>query len=759
MTTMRRAIWTVILAAAGGAAFAQSLPIIPKPYESTRARNARDLIITPQTRLISKGANNVEGPDVRAFNDMLAEEAGFRLKVVHQNKLTGSEKNAIVFEWHDLADWSYYGLKIRPDRVLVQTNGDEGGFWSVQTMRQLISGVKRGREVRMTSCDVYDKPRFSWRGMHLDVSRHFFDGKFVRQYLDWLAEHKMNKFHWHLVDDGGWRMESKAYPKLTSVGAWRAGDGKGWAQNKLQFLNPVPKTGVYGGFYAQPEIKSIVKYAADRHIDIVPEIEMPGHCMPVLAAYPELGCRIADPAVNNVLCPGNPKALTYAKRILDETMTLFPSKYIHIGADEVDRSNWKRCPDCQALMHKEGLEDDAELQSWFVRQMDEYIRSKGRILVGWDEILDGGLAPGATVMSWRGSQGGIDAAKQGRDVVMSPNTHCYFDYSYAQVSTEHVYTFNPVPGELNREEARKVLGGQANVWTEWIETPQRVEQMIFPRIASLAESLWSPPEKKNWSDFRSRLLPYIKRLEKQGIDHYPLTPNFTDRALIFESAAKIEVPAEKDSPWPLRYTTDGTVPTLKSPVYKQGIPVRSSAALKFAYVNSKGLAGNTITISASLYKPLASLNSSPGLKRRVLAVPGLKDFVTESQWSQAAGASKEVADLKLPTEVTDNYGCRFDAWIEIKKEGTYRFELGSDDGSRLFIGGATVVDNGGLHGFLTKEGAVTLKKGFYPIRIEFFEADGAERLTLRWCPPGQGRTGGSPDPMSEIPAGVLRVRE
>jgi hexosaminidase len=732
------------------------MPIIPKPVQSSRAKSG-DFVVTSKTRLLAH--------DTRVgqqFADWLVSQGGPRLKV-EDYEGTASKKGAIVIAHLPIVyireQAPTHWLKIRSDRMLLTGDSEEGLFNGLQSVKQLL-GKKSGKWAA-PSGDVTDYAAFKWRGMHLDVSRHFFDGKFVEQYIDWIAEHKMNTFHWHLVDDGGWRMESKKYPKLTSIGAWRAGNGKGWNQASLRFPQPQEKISVYGGFYSQTQIQDIVQYAKEQFVNIVPEIEMPGHCLPALSAYPELGCRVPNRPVNNVLCPANPKALEYAKAILDETMELFPSQYIHIGADEVNRANWKLCPDCQALMNKEGLTDDAELQSWFVRQMDAYIRSKGRTLVGWDEILEGGLAEGATVMSWRGIAGGIEAAKQGKHVVMSPTSHCYFDFPYATTSTEHVYSFNPIPTELNAQQGQLVLGGQANVWTEWIENTDRVEYMIFPRMAALAETLWIPRKSQNWADFRTRLLPYIKRLNAKGIDYHPLAPNFTDRAVIFDRSSEIKVPVEKDSPWPLRYTLDGTVPTLKSPVYTKPIPVTKSVAAKFAYVNPQGVAGNTVTISAGMYSPKATLPSEPGLWRRTVLLGTAATVDWKSGFDRVSQVRVSGFDLPAESQGDPSFACIFDGWIEIQTAGQYEFELGSDDGSWLSIGGALVIDNGGLHGYATKEGSVMLEKGFYPIQVRFHEAGGAERLTLRWNPPiGRGGDGGAmPSRFMAIGAGVLRVEK
>jgi len=364
--------------------------------------------------------------------------------------------------------------------------------------------------------------RFAWRGMHLDVSRHFFPKEFIKTYIDLIAMHKMNVFHWHLTDDNGWRIEIKKYPKLTSVSAWRVDrEDQTWRE-----VTP-PKPGekaTYGGFYTQEDIREIVKYASERQVMILPEIEMPGHTSEVFAAYPSLSCSGKKMYVRpgsywpneDIFCAGNDSVFVFLEDVLDEVMELFPGPYIHIGGDEADKTNWKKCPKCRQRMKDEHLNNEDELQSWFIKRMENYLVAHGKKLIGWDEILEGGLAPEATVMSWRGIAGGVASARQGHDAVMSPGTHCYFDHYQADPEFEpeaiggfttlkKVYSYEPVPEELTPDEARHILGAQGNVWTEFIPAPEHAEYMAVPRMTALAEVVWSPDSKRNWEDFRERL--------------------------------------------------------------------------------------------------------------------------------------------------------------------------------------------------------------------------------------------------------------
>ncbi len=415
-----------------------------------------------------------------------------------------------------------YRLMVDRDKVVLSSNDNDGVFYGVQTLIQLfdMQRIKSDNTaLHIPSVRIWDEPRFSYRGMHLDVSRHFFDVKFIKHYLDLMAYYKFNRFHWHLTDDQGWRIEIKKYPKLTEVGAWRT-----------------EKNGSrYGGFYTQDEIKDVVAYAKNLHITIIPEIEMPGHSRAALAAYPELSCTANPKEVPNdwgvfkdIYCAGNEKTFDFIENVLDEVIALFPGEYIHIGGDEAPKDRWKNCNKCQARMKKEGLKNESELQSYFIKRISKYLASKGRKLMGWDEILEGGLAKDATVMSWRGIKGGIEAVRLGNKVVMTPGSYCYFDHYQAEKAYEpkaiggylplkKVYDFEPVPKDLYTEQKDLVIGAQANVWTEYMAKPDYVEYMILPRMLALSEVLWDKKENRNWDAFQFRLQDHFKFFDKNGL--------------------------------------------------------------------------------------------------------------------------------------------------------------------------------------------------------------------------------------------------
>jgi hexosaminidase len=425
-----------------------------------------------------------------------------------------------------------YKLEITDHEVLITASAPEGAFYAVQSLLQLFPAqILKPRAGQQTwsapAAIIEDSPRFGWRGSHLDVGRHYMPTEWIKRYIDLLAFHKLNVFHWHLTEDQGWRLEIKKYPKLTEVGSKRK---RSMLKYSPEEYDPTP----YGGFYTQAEAKEIVKYAADRFITVVPEIEMPGHSQAAIAAYPELGngkpVEVADrwgviTHVYNV----EESTIKFLQNVLDEVMAIFPSKYIHIGGDECPKDEWKASPRVQELMKARGLKDEHEMQSWFVRQMDTYLEKKGRHLIGWDEILEGGLAPGAAVMSWRGEAGGIEAAKQSHKVVMASTNALYFDYYQADRSTEPhtiggylplrtVYEYDILPKDLTPEQQKFVLGGQFQLWTEYIRDPKRAEYMAFPRACAASEIFWSPKRKRNYRDFVGRLDTHQSRLEALNVN-------------------------------------------------------------------------------------------------------------------------------------------------------------------------------------------------------------------------------------------------
>jgi hexosaminidase len=525
--------------------FAQEVNIIPQP--SKVIMNTGNFLISPRTRLIVMNEN--DKPTADFFNKYLFDNYGFELAITKEET-----NNSITLKSYKNIDGlkgEGYSLTSDINGVLIEGNSSQGTFYGIQTLIQLLPTNNRSNILKIASLKVMDEPRFAYRGAMLDVGRHFFPVSFVKKYIDYLALHKMNYFHWHLTEDQGWRIEIKKYPKLTEIGSKRNGSSIGKFPGTESDNIPVE------GFYTQEEIKDIVKYASDRFVTIIPEIEMPGHSSAAIAAYPMLSCFPEEQTVmldhlipekskqelangkiklvqdtwnvhNDVYAPTE-YTFKFLEDVLDEVIALFPSKYIHVGGDECPKENWKRSAFCQKLIKDKELKDELGLQSYFVQRMEKYINSKGKTIIGWDEILEGGLAPNAIVMSWRGEEGGIAAAKQNHQVIMSPNTHVYLDHSQKRNETEptiggysnlkKVYDYEPIPKELNEQQAKYVLGAQGNVWTEYMATPAKVEYMIFPRLSALSEVLWSPKENKNWQFFKIKIESMKRKYAMWGVDY------------------------------------------------------------------------------------------------------------------------------------------------------------------------------------------------------------------------------------------------
>ena len=525
-----------------------------------------------------------------------------------------------------------YLFTVSSANIYIKAEADPGLFYGIQTLRQLLPVSDEQGEAslaghRIQAVNIEDYPRFEWRGMHLDVSRHFFPAEFVKQYIDMIALHKMNVFHWHLSDDHGWRLEIKQYPKLAEISAWRV-DRSHEDWRKWTPIQEGEKS-TYGGFYTQDEVREIVAYAADRQITIVPEIEMPGHTSEIFAAYPELSCKgvvlPVRPAsywpIEDIFCAGNDSVFVFLKNILDEVVELFPGKYIHIGGDEARKTYWKTCEKCQNRIKTEGLASEEELQSWFIQKMEKYIISKGKKLIGWDEILEGGLAQEATVMSWRGMAGGVAAAKAGHDVIMTPTSHVYFDYYQGDPKTEpqaiggytplkKVYGFEPIPEELNAEEAKYVLGSQANLWTEFVKTTEHAEYMVLPRMTALSEVLWTSKEQRNWPDFQQRLQSLLPRFEALEWNYSPGTFLVDILPGRLEGKDGVEVQLLSEQPqYDIRYTLDGNEPNESSLLYTEKISLNQDARIRAGIFEGPKQMGRIAERDFSFHKALGSTTS------------------------------------------------------------------------------------------------------------------------------------------------------
>ncbi len=553
---------------------AQSLSIIPQPVSVEQQEGV--FTFSPQVKIIYDKDVAV---NANYLNSYLAKYYLVRpliqpnIKKYIALRLLNSKQKVYSAE-------EYY-LTITPDSVVI-TGSDAGIFYGIQTLLQLMP-VESKMQFDIPCLNIHDYPRFSWRGMHLDCSRHFFPVEFVKKYIDMMAYYKMNTFHWHLTDDQGWRIEIKQYPKLTEIGSHR--------KETIVAKNFDPYIGdktPYDGFYTQEQIKEIVKYAAQRQITIVPEIEMPGHSQAAIAAYPELACFGMSYEVltkwgvsDVVLCP-TPEVIQFYENILDEVIALFPGNYIHIGGDEVPDDHWKKSKQVTELMLKENIKTYAGVEAYFINTIEKYLISKGKKMIGWDEILDGGVSSNASIMSWRGTEGGIAAAKHSNYAVMTPGDYCYFDHCQSKNSMEplciggflpleKVYSYEPVASELNSEQANYILGAQANVWTEYLSTNDQIEYMIFPRMLALSEVVWSQKAKKDWWDFVGRIQKQFELMEFRKINYRVPEPEIQLRPLE-ENKFTLGISSLKQNS-DFYYTIDGSVPTSASTKYSESIVI------------------------------------------------------------------------------------------------------------------------------------------------------------------------------------------
>ncbi|MEP5338168.1 MAG: beta-N-acetylhexosaminidase [Algibacter sp.] len=499
--------------------------IIPKPT-NTKIITGR-FLVDANTKIIGVLELENEGKYLsKLLSDLIDGH------VIFQNK--GNEERNIVIKLDtNIANDEGYKLSVNYNQIVISGKTTTGVFYGIQTLSQLVQFDK---ELTVPATEIEDSPRYVYRGMHLDVARHFFPTEFIKKYIDILAMHKMNTFHWHLTEDQGWRIEIKKYPKLTSIASFRKetiiGHGNTWNKKEVKYDGKP-----YGGFYTQEDIKDIVAYATQRHITVIPEIELPGHSLAAITAYPELGNTGEQYEVGTrwgvfpeIYAPSE-QTFKFLEDVLTEVIELFPSKLIHIGGDEAPKLQWENSKLAQEIIKREGLKDEHELQSYFIRRIEKFLNSKGRYIIGWDEILEGGLAPNATVMSWRGTKGGIEAAKQKHNVVMTPGHSCYFDHYQTEdkqneplaiggkTTVEDVYAYEPTPKELSEEEKKYVLGAQGNVWTEYMKTSEHVEYMILPRLTALSEVTWSKKEDRDWNDFKTRLQHITKMYDANNFNY------------------------------------------------------------------------------------------------------------------------------------------------------------------------------------------------------------------------------------------------
>lgn len=698
-----------------------------------------------------------------ALNDLLMKNYGFKLEYVSGNEQP--KKNVIVFLPPSPAvagqrPAESYGLVVTPQTV--QITGDAAGmFYGVQTLMQLLP-VNFKNEAKIPAVGVVDQPRFGYRGMHLDVSRHFFPVEFIKKYVDLMAQYKFNRFHWHLTDDQGWRIEIKKYPRLTQIGGYRT--------ETIKDRNIDPYIGdntPYGGFYTQEQIKEVVAYAKARHIMTIPEIELPGHASAAIAAYPELGCKenyqykvqTTWGIFKEVFCPTE-TTFKFMEDVLTETIALFPdSPYIHIGGDEVLKDHWKESAFVQELKKKENLKDELEVQSYFIRRMEKFINSKGKKIIGWDEILEGGLAPNATVMSWRGEKGGIEAAKAKHDVIMTPSNNLYFDYGQGDpqyeplnignyVPLETVYNYNPHSKELTEDEKKYVIGAQANLWTEYIKTTEKVEYMVFPRMLALAEVVWSPLESKNYPDFQRRLQPHFARLDKQNVNYrIPEPAGLQNVLLTTGDTARLDLKSAMAG-GKIFYTTDGSEPSEQSKLYEKPLELTLKEGEKidvktvvFTPNGRKSVPYVATVLRRQPLKGITLAETKPGVNLRFFKnnFQSVKDLESAAPTETVETRSIMLTQFAAKTDkFKEPFGVIYDGYFYAPQDAIYEFQTEFVGGAALSIGGETLIDLDGAKTKQAQNAIVPLTKGYHKIRLKYVHNAGAAVFNFRWGIKAQG---------------------
>lgn len=667
--------------------------VIPLPQEVSVNPEGSPFVLSKATAIAYPENNALLKRNAEFLAEYINQATGYLPTVKPMAAGEQTEKAIVLGIDPSVPNKEGYVMDISSHNLTINGQTENGVFYGIQTLRKSIPAQAASEDIILPAGVIKDEPRFPYRGMHLDVGRHFFPLDFIKEYIDLLALHNMNTFHWHLTEDQGWRIEIKKYPKLTEIGSVRNRTVIG--RNTQEYDNTP-----YGGFYTQEQAREIVKYAQERYITVIPEVDLPGHMLAALAAYPDMGCTGGPYEVcprwgvfEDVLCIGNEKSMQFLEDVMAEIIEIFPAEYIHIGGDEAPRTRWEKCPKCQARIKAEGLKADKEhtaedrLQSYCMTRIEKFLNSKGRRIIGWDEILEGDVAPNATVMSWRGMEGGIKAAQLGHDVIMTPTSYCYFDYYQTDdtkdeplgiggyVPIEKVYSLEPVPASLTDEQKKHILGAQANLWTEYIGTTDRIEFQILPRMAALAEVQWTQPEKKDFKDFTTRLPRLLKFYQRDGLSYakyiYGLKADFTADA--DQKAVTVTLSTIDDAP--IYYTLDGTEPTTASTRYTAPFAINETADFRAVVIrpegNSKVIEKN-ISFNKATYRPI-ELVFEPSEKYKfggaLTLVDGMKgnDSYASGSWLGFVNNDLEaIIDLGQETEisrVTTNAVVDMNSWI------------------------------------------------------------------------------------------------
>lgn len=737
---------------------AQTLPLIPMPDHmeygtGSFSISGNTVIVAPKSRFANEAFQ---------LNRILAEGLGHKLRISH-----GAVHNAIRLVYDaSITAPEAYRLKISSSGVIISAGSSAGIFYGVETIRQLLPANIEKHAIHKTlvlpALTIDDGPAYSWRGLHLDVARHFFSINYLKKLIDVMALYKMNKLHLHLTDDQGWRIQIKKYPKLTEEGAWRTFDKNDSACMKLAKDNPdfaidgehiIHRDGktLYGGFYTVEQMKGLVAYAAARHIDIIPEIDMPGHMMAAITAYPFLTCNGENKwgtLFTKPICPCNESTFAFADNVFKALMDIFPSKYIHIGGDEVDRSDWAKSAACKALMARDGIKDLPGLQTYFINRMEKFFNAHGRKLIGWDDIIEGGVSSSAVVMYWRTwvHDAPVKAVENGNKVIMAPGEPLYFDNQPDQYSISKVYHFNPIPKGITPEQARLIIGAQACTWTEKIPSENRADYMIMPRMTALAENLWTN-QPQDYQSFNQRLDVQFTRLDYLKV-HYrlpDLPKMITDNVFTDADTLKVDKPL---ADMHIHYTTDGSLPTVSSTELTGPLIIRRVQTIKLAAFTPAGLRGDVYTLDYKKedYAPAVSAQTQAGL-----ACGYYKAFFknTLAMVGKTADSTFTADSVVVPATVkAPAFGLQYRGYIDVPADGIYSFFLTCDDGGTLKIANNEVVNNDGLHSAIEKNGQIALRKGLQPFALDFIEGGGGFTLKLKYSVNGSAP--------QEVPSSWLR---
>lgn len=716
------------------------------PYPQQLQPQEGEFVISAKTKLVTPAAFKNEAAQLQ---QLITQGIGKALLPAAK-----AGNGSIVFQQNDqLTGEEDYTLSISTTQLTVTAKTATGAFRAVETIRQLmppsIEGVKTGKllKIAIPAVQISDHPVYAWRGMHLDVSRHFFSVSYLKKYIDILALYKMNKLHLHLTDDQGWRIEIKKYPLLTQQGAWREFNNQDSACMVKAKTNPdmeidkshiIQRNGktLYGGFYTQEQMKGIIAYATARHIEIIPEIDMPGHMMAAINSYPYLSCSGGakwGKLFTTPICPCNETTFTFAEDVFNEIFALFPSQYVHLGADEVEKSSWEKSPNCEAVMKANNLKTVEELQSYFVKRMEKFFNSKGKKLIGWDEILEGGISPTAVLMYWRSwvPDAPIKAAKNGNFVIMTPGNPLYFDGIPDRNSISNVYHFDPIPKGLTADEAKYIIGAQANLWTEMIPSEKRADFMFMPRMTALAEVLWT--HHSDFDGYSQRLMTQYKRLDRLNV-HYrmPDLDGFTEEnVLVGKTVLNIAKPMPDMS---IRYTTDGTAPDVHSAELPQNYIIPGKGTIKLAGFSPSGNRSDIYTLNyrqQSFFKPVTASGLQPGLKLEYYFAP----FKSVTKISGKPDSVFYVHNAIIPDSLGkggQSFGATLTGYINVPATAVYSFFLTADDGANLYIDNEKVVDNDGWHAPMQKSGQIALQQGLHTFEIKFVEGGGGYTLKLEY---------------------------